>query len=130
MDTKRRCTIVLGLLVTICAALWFLGSKELKEGALDILLRVTIFFAIFRLAYDDLIKLLKHLKGPTGVLVGIALAFAIISGPSVRVMLPLIVGLLVVMGTINSLRRNLRSGSYDPNRTQKPHKKTRRQPRD
>ena len=63
MDTKKRCTIVLCLLVTICAGLWLSGYVNLKEGALVILLRVTIFFAIFRLAYDDLVNVLGVFEG-------------------------------------------------------------------
>ncbi len=115
MDTKKRCTLVLCLLMAICAGLWFSGNENLREGALQILLRVTIFFAVFRLAYDDLIKVLRHLRGPTGILVGIALAFAIINGPSVRVILPLIGGVLVVLGITNTLRRSYQQDTYKPN---------------
>ena len=107
MDLKRRCTVVLCILTLLCVGIHFSGQQELKEGSLDILLRVTIFFAIFRLAYDDLIKVLQRLRGPTGVLLGIAVAFMVISGPSVRVMLPLIVGILVVLGILNTFRRSL-----------------------
>ncbi|MEE2676089.1 MAG: hypothetical protein VX876_03910 [Planctomycetota bacterium] len=115
MDTKKRCTIVLCLLVTICAGLWLSGNENLKEGALDILLRVTIFFAIFRLAYDDLVNVLGRLRGPTGILVGIAIAFAIINGPSVRLILPVIGVALILLGIMNTLRRSYQRDTYNPN---------------
>ncbi len=130
MDPKKRCTVVLLLLTAICAGLWFSGNEKLKDGALDILLRVTIFFAIFRLAYDDLIRVLHHLRGPTGILVGIALAFAVINGPSVRVILPLIAVVLVVVGIMNTLRRSYHRDVYDPDKPSSQRKqKTRSKPR-
>ncbi len=130
MDRKKRCTVVLVLLTSICAGLWLFGNNELKDGALDILLRVTIFFAIFRLAYDDLVKVLHHLRGPTGILVGIALVFAVINGPSVRLILPLLAVVLVVVGIMNTLRRSYQRDVYAPEKSSSTTKqKTRKRPR-
>ena len=130
MDPKKRCTVVLLLLTASCAGLWSFGNENLQDGALAILLRVTIFFAVFRLAYDDLIRIRHHLRGPTGILVGIALAFAVINGPSVRVILPLIAVVLVVLGIMNTLRRSYQRDVYAPGKPGSPSKqKTRKKPR-
>ena len=130
MDPKKRCTVVLLLLTAICVGLWFFGNEKLQDGALDILLRVTIFFAVFRLAYDDLVKVLHHLRGPTGILIGIALAFAVINGPSVRLILPLIAVALILVGIINTLRRSYQRDIYAPDKPSSQSKqKTRKKPR-
>ena len=129
MDTKRRCTVVLCFLTVVCAVIWFSGNKDLKDGVLDILLRVTIFFAIFRLAYDDLVRILYRLRGPTGVLIGIAVAFMVISGPSVRVMLPMTAGILIVMGILNTFRRSLGGAPRGQDTTRSSRKTTNKKPR-
>ena len=66
----------------------------------------------------------------TGILIGIALAFAVINGPSVRLILPLIAVVLILVGIMNTLRRSYQRDIYAPDKPSSQSKqKTRKKPR-
>ncbi|MBA63544.1 MAG: hypothetical protein CMJ76_14405 [Planctomycetaceae bacterium] len=106
MDVKKRCSVALCLFAAICVGLWLLGSKEAKDGALPILIRVTIFLGLFRLAYDDLLKILNYLKGPRAILLGIALIGIVAFGKAALPLVGISIGMVVLLTVFNIFQRN------------------------
>ncbi|MEC9097198.1 MAG: hypothetical protein VX776_11225 [Planctomycetota bacterium] len=117
MDIKRRCSITCFLLVVVCAGLWMFGGKDLKETALPILIRVTIFFGIFRLAYDDLLKILNYLRGPRAILLGIALIGIVAYGRAALPIVSIALGMIVLLSIFNIFqRKSSTAGKKEPRR--------------
>ena len=106
MDHKKRLQVVCIISLLTTLGIWQFGP----EDALAISFRVTIFFGILLLAFDDVKKLLLTVKGPTGILIGIGLLMAVIYKPSAKAILPLLVGCVIVLSILGFIRRQFGKG--------------------
>lgn len=105
MDHKKRLKVMCIILVLITCGIWQLGPAEWKDSAFPMSFRITMFFAIVLLAFDDVKKLLLKLNGPTGILIGIGLLMAIVYKPSAAAIMPLLIGSITVLAVLGFLRR-------------------------
>ena len=110
MDHKKRLQAVFIILVLITFGMWYFGPEDWQNSALPISFRVTVFFGILLLAFDDVKKLLLTLKGPIGFLIGIGLLMAVIYKPSAKAILPLLVGCVIVLSILGFIRRQFGKG--------------------
>ena len=106
MDHKKRLQVVCIISLLTTLGIWQFGP----EDALPISFRITIFFGILLLAFNDVKNMLLMLKGPIGILIGIGLIVAVIYRPSTKVILPLLVGCVIVLSILGFIRRQFGKG--------------------
>jgi len=105
MDHKKRLKVVFIMLVLITYGIWQFGPEDWQDSAFPISFRITLFFGVLLLAFDDVKKLLLKLNGPTGILIGIGLLMAVVYKPSVKAILPLLIGCIAVLSILGFIRR-------------------------
>jgi hypothetical protein len=105
MDHKKRLKEVFIMLVLITYGIWQFGPEDWQDSAFPISFRITLFFGVLLLAFDDVKKLLLKLNGPTGILIGIGLLMAIVYKPSAKAILPLLIGCIAVLSILGFIRR-------------------------
>ena len=104
MDHKKRLQAVFIILVLITFGMWYFGPERVSPQ-LWMSLRITVFFGVLLLAFDDVKRLLLKLNGPTGILIGIGLLIAVVFKPSAKAILPLLIGCIVVLSILGFIRR-------------------------
>ena len=104
MDHKKRLQAVFIILVLITFGMWYFGPERVSLGTW-MSLRITVFFGVLLLAFDDVKKLLLKLNGPTGILIGIALLMAVVNPPSIKPILGLLLGCIAVFSILGFIRR-------------------------
>ena len=104
MDHKKRLTAVFIILVFVTYGIWHFGPER-GSPQLWMSLRITVFFGVLLLAFDDVKKLLLKLNGPTGILIGIALLMAVVYKPSAKAILPLLIGCIAILSILGFIRR-------------------------
>jgi hypothetical protein len=105
MEHKKRLKVVFIMLVLITYGIWQFGPEDWQNSAFPISSRITLFFGVLLLAFDDVKKLLLKLNGPTGILIGIGLLMAVVYKPSVKAILPLLIGCIAVLSILGFIRR-------------------------
>ena len=105
MDHKKRLKVVFIMLVLITYGIWQFGPEDWQNSAFPISSRITLLFGVLLLAFDDVKKLLLKLNGPTGILIGIGLLMAVVYKPSVKAILPLLIGCIAVLSILGFIRR-------------------------
>ena len=110
MDHKKRIQVVCIMSVLTTLGIWQFGPEDWQNSALPISFRITVFFGILLLAFDDVKKLLQKLKGPIGILIGIGLLMAVIYKPSAKAILPLLIGCVIVLSILGFIRRQFAKG--------------------
>ena len=104
MDHKKRLTAVFIILVFVTYGIWQFGPER-GSPQLWMSLRITVFFGVLLLAFDDVKKLLLKLNGPTGILIGIGLLMAVVYKPSAKAILPLLIGCIAILSILGFIRR-------------------------
>ena len=110
MDHKKRLQVVCIISLLTTLGIWQFGPEDWQKSALPISFRITIFFGILLLAFNDVKDILLMLKGPIGILIGIGLIMAVIFKPSTKVILPLLVGCVIVLAILGFIRRQFGKG--------------------
>ena len=105
MDHKKRLKVVFIMLVLITYGIWQFGPEDWQDSAFPISFRITLFFGVLLLAFDDVKKLLLKLNGPTGILIGIGLLMAVLYKPSAKAILPLLIGCIAILSILGFIRR-------------------------
>ena len=105
MDHKKRLKVVFIMLVLITYGIWQFGPEDWQDSTFPISSRITLFFGVLLLAFDDVKKLLLKLNGPTGILIGIGLLMAVVYKPSAKAILPLLIGCIAVLSILGFIRR-------------------------
>ncbi|MBT3891380.1 MAG: hypothetical protein HN617_17945 [Planctomycetaceae bacterium] len=104
MDHKKRLKVVFIILVLITCGMWYFGPSG-GSPQTWMSLRITTFFGVLLLAFDDVKKLLLKLNGPIGILIGIGLLVAVVYRPSAKLILPLLIGCIALLALLGFVRR-------------------------
>lgn len=110
-DSKKRLAVITIVLFIITTGVWLLGSPDWQIEVLPVTFRVTLFFAILLLAFDDVKSLRQRLKGPVGILIGCGLLLAVLYKPSAKAILPILIGSIAVIGVLGFIRRQFTGNS-------------------
>ena len=110
-DPKKRLVVITIVLFIITTGVWLFGSRDWQIEVLPVTFRVTLFFAILLLAFDDVKSLLQRLKGPVGILVAGGLLLAVLYKPSAKAILPVLIGSIAVIGVLGFIRRQFTGNS-------------------
>ena len=110
-DRKKRLAVITLVLYITTTAVWLFRSRDWQSEVLPVTFRVTLFFAILLLAFDDVKNLLLRLKGPVGILVGCGLLLAVLYKPSAKAILPVLIGSIAVIGILGLIRRQFTGNS-------------------
>jgi hypothetical protein len=109
MDHKKRLQAVFIILVLITFAMWCFGPEAVSLATL-MSFRITVFFGVLLLAFDDVKKLLLTLKGPVGILIGIGLLIIVVNPPSIKPILGLMLGCIAILSILGFIRRQFGKG--------------------
>jgi len=109
MNHKKRLVAVFIILVLITFGMWYFGPERVSP-ATSMSFRITVFFGVLLLAFDDVNKMLRTLKGPVGILIGIGLLMVVVNPPSFKLILGLLLGCIAVLSILGFIRRQFGKG--------------------
>ncbi|MCH2611455.1 MAG: hypothetical protein MK006_10355 [Pirellulales bacterium] len=100
------------ILTTLAAVLcWQFGPSEWQATTVKVLWRVCIVFWVFWLACPQLKSLGDSLKGETGVLVVLCAVIVVVSKPSAKIIVPMLIIGLLAMGALRFIAKKITDDS-------------------
>ena len=100
---------LIGAILTTLAAFlcWQFGPAEWQATTVKVLWRVCIIFWVFWLACPQLKTLGDSLKGEVGVLVVLCAVIVVVSKPSAKVIIPMLIIALLAMAALRFIAKQI-----------------------